>query len=85
MHGHVGNASFVLGLAALVPVVAARAPGWLIATTAVLVVLLFGQTDLGHAGRQSNGAASAHIPLGGATLGGGTVAATGASLSVRRR
>lgn len=81
LHGYVGNATFALGLVAVVLALVARVPRWLLLVTGLLLVVLFAQTGLGYAGRTSTGAASIHVPLGVTAFGLATAAAMGAILT----
>jgi hypothetical protein len=81
VHGYVGNATFALGLVAVLLALVARVPRWLLVATGLLLVVLFAQTGLGYAGRTSTGAASIHIPLGVTAFGLATAAALGAILT----
>jgi hypothetical protein len=83
VHGYVGNASFAVGVLAVVVAFAGRLPGLSVALATALVALLFAQTGLGYVGRESTTAASWHIPLGVTTFG-VAVAAVMVGLLVRR-
>jgi len=63
-HGHVGNASFVVGIITLVLALLARIPKRQLTLGAIVLLLLFVQTGLGYAGRDSAEAASWHVFLG---------------------
>lgn len=84
IHGYLGNASFVLGLAGAVLAFAARLPGWQVSLSVVLLATLFAQTGLGYVGRESTAAASWHIPLGVAIFGLAVLQAYSAASSSRR-
>jgi hypothetical protein len=82
VHGYIGNASFVFGLAAAALAVLSRLQRWLIALNVLLVVALFSQTGLGYVGRESSTAASWHVPLGVTTFGLAVAALTGALVAL---
>lgn len=63
-HGHVGNASFVVGLAAAVLAVLARVPRRQVILAGISLLLLFTQTGMGYIGRNSEQVAAWHIALG---------------------
>jgi len=64
IHGHVGNASFVVGIVLLVLALVARLPRRQLWLAAIVLVLLFTQTGLGYVGRNNAEAASWHVFLG---------------------
>jgi len=64
VHGWLGNASFVAGLALVVVAVRRRAGRMLVVLAVAMAVALFIQTGLGYAGRTALAAASWHVPLG---------------------
>ena len=64
IHGHVGNASFVVGILLLVLALLARLPKRQLWLAAIVLLLLFVQTGLGYVGRNSAEAASWHVFLG---------------------
>jgi hypothetical protein len=64
LHGYVGNASFVLGLATALFAAGARARGPQLAVSGLVLLMLFTQTGLGYVGRNSAEAAAWHVPLG---------------------
>jgi hypothetical protein len=63
-HGHVGNASFVVGIVTMVLALLARIPRRQLWLSAIVLVLLFVQTGLGYVGRNSSEAVSWHVFLG---------------------
>lgn len=69
VHGFMGNASFVLGLALVVLAAVGRADRIRLLWSAVLVAALFAQTGLGYVGRETAEAAAWHVPLGVAIFG----------------
>jgi hypothetical protein len=84
VHGYVGNASFALGVVAVVIAFAGRLSGLVVALSTALVALLFAQTGLGYVGRESTTAASWHIPLGVTAFGVSAAALTAGVLLGRR-
>lgn len=64
VHGHLGNAVFVLVLAGFALTLAARRPRRDAVVAALIVVLVFAQTGIGYVGRTSLDASAWHIPLG---------------------
>lgn len=63
-HGHVGNASFVVGLAVALLAFAARVGGTKLTLAAVVLLLLFTQTGMGYMARTMPEAGAWHVPLG---------------------
>jgi hypothetical protein len=63
-HGHVGNASFVVGLVAAVLAVVARVPRDHILLAGVVLLLLFTQTGMGYMARTMPEVGAWHVPLG---------------------
>lgn len=68
-HGIVGNVSYLFAVGALALTVIARANKAAIAVAAAIVVLMTVQIGLGYTGRDSNEAASWHVPNGVAIFG----------------
>lgn len=63
-HGHVGNASFVVGIVTLVLALLARTPRRQMILSGIVLALLFIQTGLGYIARNSAEVASWHVFLG---------------------
>lgn len=63
-HGHVGNASFVVGIVTLVLALLARIPKRQLWLGVIVLVLLFVQTGLGYIGRNNAEVAAWHVFLG---------------------
>jgi len=63
-HGHVGNASFVVGLAVALLALVARVVRRQLLLAALVLLMLFTQTGMGYMGRTMPEAAAWHVPLG---------------------
>lgn len=64
VHGYIGNAVFVLAVAAVVLAFVGRADRVAIGLSVVLAVLVFAQVGLGYSGRESADAAAWHVANG---------------------
>lgn len=88
LHGHLGNASFVLSVLVVLAAWRGDIDRRLFWIALVVVVLCFAQTGLGYVGRDRTGAAAWHVPLGVTIFGLGSAQAAAALLvpaSVRTR
>lgn len=63
-HGHVGNASFVVGFAAALLAAVAKIPQRQVILAGIVLLMLFTQTGLGYVARESAEATAWHVPLG---------------------
>lgn len=77
-HGHVGNASFVVGLAIALLAFASRVGRTKLALSAVVLLLLFTQTGMGYMARTMPEVGAWHVPLGALTFALVVVQAVGA-------
>jgi hypothetical protein len=82
VHAIIGNAAFVLALAALVLALVTRADRATVVVAGLLTVLVFAQVGLGYSGRESLDARAWHIPNGVAIFG---LAVWAAARSTERR
>jgi hypothetical protein len=64
LHGILGNATFALTVVGVVLAIVRRLPGQAFAVAVALLALTFAQVGLGYVGRESQAAASWHIPIG---------------------
>jgi hypothetical protein len=64
LHGILGNITFALTAVGVVLAVVRRLPGQAFAVAVALLALTFAQVGLGYVGRESQAAASWHIPVG---------------------